>query len=295
MQHEGKEVESVLSMVGEGFAIARPNSLPEQYDTDLSLLLYRSVGCRLPRGVYKVLEHTGSGLIWLPLAIAMFLTPSASQNMHSLAANLLLGLLIDLAYVGLLKGIVQRPRPVYNNASDFLLVVKVDQYSFPSGHAARQAFRPPRIHTRGFVMYISSQSCLPAAQKCSLRALGTPKAHHHVRRVVFLAIFAVMWLHEWHAGLAVAICVWAAGTALSRCLMGRHYLGDVLAGAVTGVATAATLSKVFPSPVDPPPHMSCMRLQSCPCPSSGVCTGYAASECKHKNMDSTRILRPEQY
>ena len=27
--------------------------------------------------------------------------------------------------------------------------------------------------------------------------------------------------------------------------MGRHYLGDVLAGALTGVATAATLSKVI--------------------------------------------------
>ncbi|CAL5228821.1 g12022 [Coccomyxa viridis] len=118
--------------------------------------------------------------------------------MHTLAANLLLGLLIDLAYVGLLKGAIRRPRPVYNNASDFLLVVKVDQYSFPSGHAAR---------------------------------------------VMFLAIFAFMWLHERHAGLAVGICIWAGVTALSRCLMGRHYLGDVLAGALTGVATAATLSK----------------------------------------------------
>ena len=131
---------SIVSMPPERFAVARPQSVPEQYDTDLSLFLYRSVGCRLPRAVYKALEHTGSGLIWLPLAIATSLAPSASQDMHLLAANLLLGLLIDLAYVGLLKGIVQRPRPVYNNASDFLLVVKVDQYSFPSGHAARQAF-----------------------------------------------------------------------------------------------------------------------------------------------------------
>ena len=71
-------------------------------------------------------------------------------------------------------------------------------------------------------------------------------------RVVSLAIFALMWLHERHAKLAVAVCVWAAVTALSRCLMGRHYLGDVVAGAMTGLATAATLSKVLPDPVDLP-------------------------------------------
>ena len=67
-----------------------------------------------------------------------------------------------------------------------------------------------------------------------------------VRRVTFLATFALMWLHARHTGVALAIVVWATATALSRCLMGRHYLGDVLAGNVTGVATAATLSKVSP-------------------------------------------------
>lgn len=65
-----------------------------------------------------------------------------------------------------------------------------------------------------------------------------------MRRVTFLAAFALMWLHARHMGVALAIVVWAAGTALSRCLMGRHYLGDIIAGIVTGVATAATLSKV---------------------------------------------------
>ena len=124
-------------MTEEKLAIAEPKMLLMRVDTDLSSALYRTVGSRLPRALYKALEHTGSGLIWLPLAIALFLAPTASQDMHSVAANLLLGLLLDLAYVGLQKGIIRRPRPVYNNASDFLLVVKVDQYSFPSGHAAR--------------------------------------------------------------------------------------------------------------------------------------------------------------
>lgn len=45
-------------------------------------------------------------------------------------------------------------------------------------------------------------------------------------------------------GGTAAIAVWAAVTALSRCLMGRHYLGDVVAGILTGVGTAAAVSKV---------------------------------------------------
>ena len=33
-------------------------------------------------------------------------------------------------------------------------------------------------------------------------------------------------------------------TALSRALMGRHYLGDVMAGLLVGVATTAIVTKV---------------------------------------------------
>lgn len=70
------------------------------------------------------------------------------------------------------------------------------------------------------------------------------KIDSNVCRVTFLAIYVRMWLHERHMGAAAAIAVWAAVTALSRCLMGRHYLGDVVAGILTGVGTAAAVSKV---------------------------------------------------
>jgi membrane-associated phospholipid phosphatase len=66
----------------------------------------------------------------------------------------------------------------------------------------------------------------------------------NVCRVTFLAIYVRMWLDERHMGGTAAIAVWAAVTALSRCLMGRHYLGDVVAGILTGVGTAAAVSKV---------------------------------------------------
>jgi hypothetical protein len=35
-------------------------------------------------------------------------------------------------------GLLPPRRPVYNKADDFVLVVSVDKYSFPSGHASRQ-------------------------------------------------------------------------------------------------------------------------------------------------------------
>lgn len=108
-------------------------------DTRLSLSLYRNLGLKVPRSVFKALEHTGSGLLWLPLAPVVFLAPSASLELRTCAANLLVGLLVDIAIVGTLKGLVRRARPVYNDAGDFLLVVAVDSFSFPSGHAARYA------------------------------------------------------------------------------------------------------------------------------------------------------------
>lgn len=114
----------------------RKNALVD-LDTRLSLSVYRSLGSKVPRYVFKALEHTGSGLLWLPLAPVVFLAPSASLVLRTCAANMLVGLLVDIAIVGTLKGLVRRARPVYNDAGDFLLVVAVDSFSFPSGHAAR--------------------------------------------------------------------------------------------------------------------------------------------------------------
>ncbi|EIE23953.1 acid phosphatase/Vanadium-dependent haloperoxidase [Coccomyxa subellipsoidea C-169] len=94
---------------------------------------------------------------------------------------------------------MQRARPVYNNAGDFLLVVAVDSFSFPSGHAAR---------------------------------------------AMFLALYALVWLQQGsQMAWAVPIIVWGLATAFSRCLMGRHFLGDVLAGLLVGVLTTAVVTQ----------------------------------------------------
>ena len=67
--------------------------------------------------------------------------PSLSPLMRMCIANLLLGFVLDLILVGSIKGLFRRPRPVYNKEGDFVLVVSVDKFSFPSGHSSRCAAR----------------------------------------------------------------------------------------------------------------------------------------------------------
>ena len=45
---------------------------------------------------------------------------------------------------------------------------------------------------------------------------------------------------------AAAFCAWAAVTSVSRVVMGRHYAGDVLAGAALGAAEFALLRRFAP-------------------------------------------------
>ena len=47
--------------------------------------------------------------------------------------HLLIGFVLDLLIIWLLKALVQRKRPSYNNMADMNLVVGVDKFSFPSG------------------------------------------------------------------------------------------------------------------------------------------------------------------
>ena len=49
-------------------------------DRTLSLQLYRNVGLRIPRAVFMLLEHSGSGLLWLPLAPLLWMAPGAGPQ-----------------------------------------------------------------------------------------------------------------------------------------------------------------------------------------------------------------------
>ncbi len=127
-------------------------------DERASLLLFK-LGERLPRGAWKVLEYSGDGILWLTFTISLIVIgcssmfhrreldsrdstrSSLAQDSLLMGVNLLLGLLLDLAEVGLLKVLFRRPRPRHNSiAKDMNIIVSADAYSFPSGHSSRVSF-----------------------------------------------------------------------------------------------------------------------------------------------------------
>ncbi|GAB4815928.1 hypothetical protein N2152v2_002974 [Parachlorella kessleri] len=167
-------------------------------DQRLSNRLYLS--CQgVPRWTYKLLEYGGDGVVWVLVTFTALFLPSTPAASRLAWANLLLGLLLDLVLVGTLKGLFQRTRPVYNHKADFIVVVAVDHFSFPSGHSARASF---------------------------------------------VAVFVLACLAQLPGWLRLIALAWAVTTALSRAAMGRHYLGDVLAGLLVGVLNVAILTRV---------------------------------------------------
>ena len=106
------------------------------WDRAVSLMLFRYTSRSIPRKYLMLLEHSGNGLVWLFLAVTVWCLPISVQQ-RCAVSNFLLAFVVDLILVGTLKAICQRPRPIYNSSGDFMLVVAVDQYSFPSGHASR--------------------------------------------------------------------------------------------------------------------------------------------------------------
>jgi len=94
---------------------------------------------RLPlkswKPTFKLLEFSCHGVPTIAAALAgVYLFRDAS--LHCFLLNVLLALLLDLLAVGVLKAVARRRRPAPNH-DDRLTVQAIDQYSFPSGHAAR--------------------------------------------------------------------------------------------------------------------------------------------------------------
>jgi membrane-associated phospholipid phosphatase len=60
---------------------------------------------------------------------------------------------------------------------------------------------------------------------------------------MFVASFACIALAEFPVAV-VLLSFWGASTAFSRALLGRHYVGDVLAGIAIGPLITAIITKV---------------------------------------------------
>ncbi|XP_037492299.1 probable lipid phosphate phosphatase beta isoform X2 [Jatropha curcas] len=182
-------------------------------DTKFSYFLHSLFHSYLPVSLLLVLELSADFRFSFPITLALCLSP-LSPSLLPFLSPLLFGLLLDLAFVGLIKIIFRRARPPYN--PNMTAAVSADNFSFPSGHASRVFF---------------------VAALVSLSADAIEKALMEFRA-------SGGYVDQWIAGddntkvvgiVVLVVRVWAAMTAFSRVLLGRHFFLDVLAGACLGV------------------------------------------------------------
>eukprot|EP00045_Choanoeca_perplexa_P014110 m.164073 g.164073 ORF g.164073 m.164073 type:complete len:205 (-) comp16569_c1_seq2:2812-3426(-) len=111
-----------------------------RWDKAVSRRLYLRPSSPYYDGAHLVmlwLEYSGHGVPWFIAVLILFLLGDSSGFSPSVTLNLLTLLVVDLLLAALIKAIVQRPRPGYNNKGDMFATVSVDKYSFPSGHTTR--------------------------------------------------------------------------------------------------------------------------------------------------------------
>jgi len=159
--------------------------------------------CAQPGSIFRpfamLLEWSGHGVPWFVIIICIIVkTPLVERAKLYIFYNYLFGLILDVIFVGSLKGIFKRTRPVDNHAKDQRIVISVDKYSFPSGHAARAT-----------LMVYMTLDLFPTLKTTSKILLNS----------------------------------WGIWVSLSRIMLGRHYVSDVLCGSFVGVALGYGLTK----------------------------------------------------
>ncbi|KAM7525600.1 hypothetical protein LguiA_015502 [Lonicera macranthoides] len=185
-------------------------------DTALSLHLHNLTQPIVPRSLLKTLEISGDGRLIFPILLSLILSPLFNTFLF----DLLVGSILDLLFVGLIKHLVRRPRPVYN--MHMSLTFSVDHWSFPSGHSSRVCF------VASFV-YLSS--AVVETILVELRSSGVEYVETLVDLFGSDEVRAVDYVVS-------IVCLWAVLTSISRILLGRHFVFDVVAGGCLGVAEA---------------------------------------------------------
>ncbi|MCO5570459.1 hypothetical protein L7F22_024181 [Adiantum nelumboides] len=176
-----------------------------EWDSKISLRIHEW-GLKVPRAFLQALEYSGDGLFWIPATGAMCWAPAFT--LQDFVKGLLIGFMLDLLFIGSLKALFRRPRPVYNKG--MYLVVSLDHYSFPSGHASR-AFT-----ILIFVLKYASDWKDTVSQMVGVDELG------------LIGYYFVPFL----------FASWAVATASSRIFLGRHFLLDVVVGSLLGILEA---------------------------------------------------------
>ncbi|XP_017635349.1 probable lipid phosphate phosphatase beta [Gossypium arboreum] len=169
-------------------------------DASVSLFLHTLFKPIFPIFLLLLLEYSADFRFSFPVSLSLFL---ASPSFSSLFIPFILGHLLDLALIGLIKLTFRRTRPHYNpNMSP---AVRADNFSFPSGHASRVMFLATLFH-----LIFQNHGGL-------------------------ISDFILRWVKFQPGFFLFGVWVWAILTAISRVLLGRHFLSDVLAGAFVGV------------------------------------------------------------
>ncbi|KAJ9706861.1 hypothetical protein PVL29_002028 [Vitis rotundifolia] len=177
-------------------------------DTTLSLHLH-TLFQPVPRSLLKTLELAGDGRFFIPVAVSLL----SSSSLRPILIPLLIGLLLDLLLVGVIKYIVRRPRPVYNKGMH--ITVAVDHWSFPSGHSSRVGF---------VAAFLYLSTALIGEAVAQLRSTESRFGSDDSGKAVDFIVLIV--------------CLWSVATSISRVLLGRHFVFDVVAGACLGVLEA---------------------------------------------------------
>ncbi|VVA32817.1 PREDICTED: phospholipid phosphatase 6 [Prunus dulcis] len=200
-------------------------------DTTLSQRLHVLAKPFLPHFILLLLEISADFRFFFPLSLSLLLAPTLTlipspiqipgrgaslspiQILRPLLSPLILGLLLDLALIGLIKLLFRRARPLYNKNMN--VAVSVDHFSFPSGHASRVCFVAALLH-------------LSAAALADALALLRPTSPFIDRWFGSDPVSAI-------SVLVLVAWTWAYATSFSRIVLGRHFVTDVCAGACLGM------------------------------------------------------------
>lgn len=194
------------------------------WDSHYSLCIHK-VGLKMPRAFLQALEYSGDGLFWVPATAAMCWAPPFTAQ--PFFKSLFVGFVFDLFFIGTIKALIRRPRPVYNRG--MYLVVAVDHYSFPSGHSSR-AFL--------ILIFVLEYASL---WKDTIFLNLRPFVDDMGKVGNVLEHFEMLG----YSLIALVVVLWAIATASSRILLGRHYLLDVVVGSFLGVLEALFVIRVI--------------------------------------------------
>jgi presqualene diphosphate phosphatase len=84
----------------------------------------------------------------------------------------------------------------------------------------------------------------------------------HASRCIFIAMAVFLFRSMCHRAVLLSTAVWAVATSMSRVLLGRHFLSDIVIGSMIGVLIAGILSKVC----DFAGLLTALRTVAHPCP-----------------------------